>query len=87
MSVSQPMTGESAYIPAMCSEMVNPIRTRTSVLAAWVWPAGMSAMGPSVSNCRCRGVIDITAAMQPWAAMIARRASRARGEAWMARMP
>ena len=57
------------------------------MLAAWAWPDGMSARGPSVSSCRCRGVIDITAAMQPWAAITARSASPARGEALMARRP
>ena len=88
LSVSHPITGDERVHPGDVQRDGEPDEDQ-DVGAGGVGVAGMAgrARGPSVSSCRCRGVIDITAAMQPWAAMTARRASTARGEARMARRP
>lgn len=62
------MTGDSPYMPAMCSEMVNPMTVRT--------PEGPS---PDSRCVRCSGVMDMMPTIAACAAIIAATAASATG--------
>ena len=75
LSVSHPMTGDRANMPAMCSEMVKPMMTRTS--AGGAWPACVQPW-PSARCCRCSGRHGHHAHhARAWAPTTAARASSA----------
>ncbi len=82
LSASAPTSGESAYMPAMCREMVNPMTTRMSAV-----PWCMACPGVAAMSLRCTGVMDMTPTITRCATTIVEMPSIAPGDCRAAARP